>query len=416
MRGFFPKSEGAVLEKPTLQARCGLCKLYRSCQTPKMKVDGRGRRSILVIGESPGRNEDAAGRPFVGKAGSYLKDGLAEVGIDLRKDCWVTNAIICHAEYPSGANRNPTDKEIDHCRPNVINAIKELQPERILLLGASAVKSVIGWLWKEDVGPLHRWLGWRIPVQKVNAWVTPAWHPSYLQRGEGQDNDAVRAFWIEQLRQGTKGEGRPWEVVPDYKSKVRVEKNPVLVAEQLCRFVNAGRAVAFDFETDRLKPDHPDASIYCCAVSDGETTLAYPWVGKAVEASKALLESDVPKIGWHMKFEHRWARAQGVRIPDSSWIHDGMLAAHVLDNRPLICGLKFQAFVKVGQDSYDGSVKGYLKAKSSNEKNRIYEAPQDQILRYCGLDALLEWEIAQIQMRELNRMAKWQEKNCVGID
>jgi hypothetical protein len=109
---------------------------------------------------------------------------------------------------------------------------------------------------------------------------------------------------------------------------------------------------------------------------------------------------DIPKIAANAKFEERWTRktfGHGI----NKWDFDTMLAAHLLDNKPGVCGLKFQAFVKLGQESYNDHIEPYLKADGSNEENRIKEIAIKELLIYNGLDSLLEWKLAKIQKREI---------------
>lgn len=396
--GFFAAdAPGGRVQVPLL-ARCGECGLHRLCKSPKMPVAGEGRRKILVVGEAPGETEDEQGKPFIGKAGQLLQRSLSDLQVDLFQDCWVTNSAICRPKD----NELP-EKAIDHCRPNIVKAISELRPRTIILLGKSAVRSVIGWQWKPGVGEMGKWVGWQIPCQKLNAWICPTWHPSYLARQEGSRDYPVLELWFKRhLKAAFKLEGRPWKEPPDYAGKVRVEMDPSKAAGALRVFIAFNKPLAFDFETDRLKPDHPDARIISCAVSDGDTSLAFPWVGEAVTEMQVLLKSAVPKIGWNIKFEERWCRrlfGHGVK----NWVWDGMLAAHVLDNRTGITGLDFQAWVQLGQPEWDRDteVRNYKKSDNSNAPNRLRECPLPMLLKYNGLDALLEWELAQRQAKQL---------------
>lgn len=398
MQGFFAPSD--LLSKApqaSLVPRCGACGLYKHCQSRYMKMNGKGKKKMLILGEAPGRTEDERGIPFCGPSGQLLERALARFDVDLRRDCWVTNSIICRP----ADNRTPTDREIEYCRPNLVRTIRELKPEKILVLGGSAVKSLIGWLWKEDVGKMGRWVGWQIPHQKLNAWICPTWHPSAIMRNEEERGNPVMTLLFEKhVEAACKLSGRPWERVPEYGKQARCIHDPEQVEDTLWTMRDLSKNIAFDFETDRLKPDHAEARIVCCAVSDGQTTIAYPWHGKAITATQQLLRSGVPKIGYHSKFEERWTRrmfGHGVR----NWVWDGMLAAHILDNRPGICSLKFQSFVKLGQDAYDDNIKQFLRADGSNVPNRIREVSLNKLLGYCGLDALLEHKIAMLQMKEL---------------
>lgn len=395
--GFFPPTDFVMAKTLPVLPRCGECGLYKTCLTPKMKVDGEGRKKVLVVGEAPGEKEDSRGIPFVGPTGRLLHVFLNRIGVDLRRDCWVTNALICR---PPG-NEITDTKAVDHCRPNVFNAIDELKPTVILLLGKTPVKSVIGWLWKEDVGALERWVGQQIPSQRFNAWVCPTWHPSHLLRME-KDRELYDLWHERHLRAAFElATERPWEKVPDYDAKSVGEVDPTAAAACLRGMVREAKGpVAFDFETDRLKPDHPDASIFSCAVSDGRWSISYPWYGEAIKATKELLLSPTPKVGWNIKFEDRWCRrvfGRGVR----NWVWDGMLAAHVLDNRAGTKSLKFQAFATLGREGYDEAIAPYLKAGSGNEPNRIKHAGLAKVLKYGALDALLTHKIAEVQMAKL---------------
>lgn len=404
MNGFL--SESTLRESkapPSLVARCGACGLHKLCASPKMPVNGEGRRKILIVGEAPGKEEDDKGIPFVGPTGHLLRDTLAKFGVDLRRDCWLTNAARCRPPD----NKLP-DKTVEHCRPYLIQAANELKPEVIIPLGAHAVKSLIGWIWKEDPGGVGRWVGWKIPCQRLNAWICPTWHPAALIHGDNKkqgekkepENAVRKILFADHLKAASKLKGRPWKEVPDYKGQVSTFYDPEKAVLYLKAWSVGTSPVAFDFETDRLKPDRLDSRIVCCSVSDGRTTIAFPWHGEAIIAMRELLRSQVPKIGFNMKFEDRWVRrlfGHGVR----NWVWDGQLASHVLDNRIGVKDLKFQSFVLLGQEKYNDHIEPFLEGKGSNEPNRIKEIGLEQLLLYCGLDSLLEFKVAKKQAKQL---------------
>lgn len=396
MKGFY-SSPDLVSKRTTLPlvAQCGKCLLYKQCLSPKMPFYGQGKRKILIVAEAPGKNEDKDGRPFTGNSGRMLSDALAKAGVDITKDCWLTNSVRCRPPE----NKLP-EKAITYCRPYVIQDIKTLNPEVIILLGGSAVKSVINWLWKEDSkSTISRWVGWQIPVQKINTWVVPTWHPSYLLHNEGKNQVAVSMF-EDHLRAACELEGRPWKKVPDYKSKIKTIFSPQEASQEIQRFIDSNKPVAWDIETDGLKPDHKEREIICCSISDGEKSIAYPWHGEAIDATLDLLESNIPKINFNLKFEMRWLLAKhGVRVKNI--IHDGMIAAHILDNRRGICSLDFQSFVLLGADNHKSWIKPYMESDGSNTKNRIKEVPLNKLLEYNALDSLLEYKVAKIQMKQL---------------
>lgn len=382
----------------SLIPKCGACGLYKQCRSPKMPWSGKGEKKVLIVAEVPSRTEDDRGLHLCGEWGQLLQDVLRSIDIDMRTDCWLTNAIICRPE----SNRKPTDAEIDYCRPNLTNTIRELKPRVIIPLGLPAVKSLIGPLWKEDVGAMGRWVGWRIPNQKPNTWICPNWHPSYI--GSNPNDKALHILFKQYLKDAFALKGRPWAEPPDFESQVAVILNPDEAATRIRQFIkNSERwgdklGVAFDYETNMLKPDSKQAWIACCSISDGTPTgtIAYPWMGEAIKASQEFIRSPVPKIASNLKFEERWTKAilgHGVR----NWQWDTMLGAHWIDNRPKISGLKFQSYVLLGMPDYDSHVRPYLKADASNKPNRIKELPLQDLLLYCGLDSLLEVKVAKIQ-------------------
>ena len=376
--------------------RCGACGLKMKCKSPCMPVTGDGERKILVVAEAPGETEDEKGVQLIGRAGQKLRKILRGMRIDLDSDCWKTNAVICRSV---GA---PTKEQILACRPNLLKTIRKLKPETIIPMGGVAVSSLIGWLWKEDVGEVSRWVGWKIPCQKLNAWICPTYHPSYVARTENDNRlgPVVEIWFRKHLKDALKLKGRPWKHLPEYAKMVRmvweVEDVPRIVRD----LIRDDLPTAFDFETNMLKPDGEKADIVTCALSNGGRTIAYPMHGPAIPATWEFLRSPLPKIASNLKFEDRWCRAI-LKTPVRNWWHDTMVCAHVLDNRKGITGLKFQSFVLLGQEAYDDSVAPYLKSPGSNVPNRIRKAGIGDVLKYNGMDALVTVKVAEIQRKEM---------------
>lgn len=396
---FFPAASLTMREPESTVPLCGKCGLHKTCKSPKMEPTGKGRKRILIVAEAPGETEDEQGVQLVGKSGQFLRRMMADAGLDLRNDCWLDNALRCRP--PDNVIKKPV--VIDYCRPNVLNAIEELSPTVILLLGKSAARSVIGRYWKDDVGGIKRWAGMRIPCRKPNVWICPTFHPSFIMRA-GKDAQLYEKVFTRHLAAAwALADSRPWGHVPDYESQVDLVYSPDEAASVIRRMIAKGGSVAFDYETDRLKPDHPDSRIVCASVCwEGKKTIAFPWDGDVIPAMKELLLSDVKKIGANIKFEQRWTRKiLGCRV--RGWCWDTMQQAHTLDSRAGITGLKFQAFVRLGQEDYDTHLSEWLKTrdKGGNTRNNIRNIPLDKLMKYCGLDSLLTFKVAQQQMQEM---------------
>lgn len=395
-RGFFAPSLLVSSQPGGLLPKCGACGLFRGCQTPKMKPTGDGKRRILVVGEAPGKADDEKGIQFVGKYGERLEDEFNRLGSNMRDDCIVTNALICR---PPG-NRIPDPQKMpEYCRPNLLKTIADYKPHTIILLGGVAVRSLIGEQWKENPGALGRWVGFNIPDQKLNTWICPTYHPSYLER---ENNSVLDSYFRQHLEQALANEGRPWDPVPDWESQIEV-LGVKEAAQALREMEREGGEIAIDIEGNCLKPETPNAQIVCCSVChNGKRTIAYPWHGDAIQATKELIESNrIGCIAANMKHEDRWF-FYFLGIRPRHWIFDTMLAGHVIDNREGgICGLKFQAYVELGLPGYDDHIKQFLKSVGKSKLNRVQDIDLTQLLKYCGFDTLLEYKLARRQNRRL---------------
>lgn len=405
--GFFSAAAIGVSEvPPSLLPRCGSCGLSKSCKTPFMLPSGKGGRKILLVGEAPGDLEDERGQQFVGEHGQFLASTIQSLGFKMRKDCILTNALVCRPPDDKITN----SKAVEYCRPNLLKAIQEYKPHVIVPLGGTAIKSVIGWLWKKNPGNVFRWEGWRIPSQKLNAWICPTFHPKdvFSYKEGSLEADVLKLFFRQHIQAAFALDGKPWEEVPDYPSQVQIFVNSDEALPHLATIIGRGKPTAIDIETNMIKPDSSRAAIVSCSLSNGETTISFPWKGKVINKVKEFLVSPVPKIGYNMKFEIRWF-LKFLGVLGENWLHCGMTFAHILDNRKDITGLKFQSFALFGLGSYNEEVEPYLSSaeKGGNEENRIFELVREQgwekLLLYGDMDALLEFMVWKKHKKELSR-------------
>jgi DNA polymerase len=159
-------------------------------------VFGEGRRGawLMLVGEQPGDREDIEGRPFVGPAGAVLDRALDEVGI-ARDEVYVTNAVKHFRWEPRGKRRihkTPSTEHVKACRPWLLAEIKAVDPSALVVLGAVALKAVLG--------PSFRVTACRGQVLDssfdIPALVTI--HPSAILRSD--DRDAAYAGFVSDLR------------------------------------------------------------------------------------------------------------------------------------------------------------------------------------------------------------------------
>ncbi|WP_245620148.1 uracil-DNA glycosylase [Phenylobacterium immobile] len=130
---------------------------------------------LMVIGEGPGADEDAQGKPFVGRSGQLLDRMLAAAGLETR--VFITNTVFWR---PPG-NRTPTPVEQAICAPFVERAIALLKPKALLLVGGASAKSML----KTEEGILSlrgRWSEWRSSDGAIELPAMPTLHPAFLLR------------------------------------------------------------------------------------------------------------------------------------------------------------------------------------------------------------------------------------------
>lgn len=126
-------------------ACCRGCHLWRNA-TQTVFGEGLKKSRLMLVGEQPGDREDRAGRPFVGPAGRELDRALEAVGID-RADVYVTNVVKHFAFQERGRrrmHRTPKRFEIEACKPWLDEELMVVKPEAVVLLGATAAKSLFG--------------------------------------------------------------------------------------------------------------------------------------------------------------------------------------------------------------------------------------------------------------------------------
>jgi DNA polymerase len=156
---------------------CSACDLCRS-RTYAAPGEGVPHPLVMVIGEGPGADEDATGRPFVGRAGQLLDrmlDSKGKIGLYRNRNCFIANVVKCR---PPG-NRDPLPAETEACIPFLKRQIALLSPKVILCVGKVAANNLLGNGVYQTMGSLR---GHFFDVEGVP--MLPTYHPSALLRNE----------------------------------------------------------------------------------------------------------------------------------------------------------------------------------------------------------------------------------------
>ena len=162
-------------------ATCTRCMLHHS---RKNAVPGEGNPNarIAFVGEAPGADEDAQGRPFVGRAGKLLDKIITAMGLN-RTDVFIGNILKCRPPD----NRDPRPNENVSCLPFLQDQLQLIQPEIIVTLGAHAAKTLLET--NKPIGQLRgRFHDFYPSAMAQSIKLMPTYHPAYLLRNYSRDN------------------------------------------------------------------------------------------------------------------------------------------------------------------------------------------------------------------------------------
>ncbi len=158
----------------------------------------------MFVGEQPGDQEDKAGAPFVGPAGRLLDKALVAAGVD-RDRLYVTNAVK-HFKFtlPERGKRRihktPSRTEVVACRPWLFAELMSVQPDVVVLLGATAAQSLMGSTFRLTA---HRGEVLHLPDTDDLAFdpqIVVTAHPSSVLRGRPEDRDKAFDALVSDLR------------------------------------------------------------------------------------------------------------------------------------------------------------------------------------------------------------------------
>lgn len=173
-----PESNETIEDIRADIGNCIRCPLHEG-RTKIVHTTGNFQADLLFIGEAPGANEDAEGKPFVGRAGQLLNKIIEAIGLK-REDVLVGNVNRCR---PPG-NRTPTLPEAETCKPFLLREIAVVRPKVVVVLGNTATQNL---------------LNTKIGITKLRGEfqdyfgikVMPTFHPAYLLR----DPSKKRETW-----------------------------------------------------------------------------------------------------------------------------------------------------------------------------------------------------------------------------
>ena len=423
---------------------CKECGLLHECESPIMQGHQRnldlGRSRVMIVGEAPGFDEDQMGIPFVGKAGSFLRQSLTAVGIN-PDGVRFTNAIACR---PPGNDLKYQPKAWKYCKGAVWQEIQDHDPDIVLMAGNVPTKSIIG---LEGITKIS---GQTIPSSRVPSLhlkdfpfpdarervYVPILHPSYVLRCKHQDNEkAVLERWGRDLRTVAgllSGEVTaelklpPHRVIEDF-------DEAVAYLESLLGYDR----VPYDYETPDLDPYQDYSRVLCVSFAPQKRLpdvplrgAQYPYTIPEKGVCIPLRHDDSPftteqcdvleehvrnflrcetvdKVAWNHTFEII-AGTLLLGTEPMGHIEDPMYQVYAINEMPGTHGLKHNTAIYTDFGGYEREIE-----KAAKEaKGRFDRIPGKTLFPYNGMDAIV---IPLCEEKFYHRLAEeeqWQVMDC----
>lgn len=158
-----------------------ICPELATTATQLVFGDGSPDAKVVFIGEAPGKNEDLQGKPFVGAAGKFLDEMLAQIGME-RKDVYITNIV----KYRPPNNRDPLPQEKDDFLPFLQAQLEVIQPAVVVTLGRHSMNCFLPDL---QISKVHGQ-----PKRKGGQVYMPLFHPAAALYNGGMRQTLIDDF------------------------------------------------------------------------------------------------------------------------------------------------------------------------------------------------------------------------------
>lgn len=319
-----------VLERDGLAIlECDRCE--ELCGSRRKIVNGSGprRAKVAVIGQAPGREEDRRGRPFIGPAGTTLRQWLRAAKLNPDEDVYYTNATRCMGPLDAdGKERAPNDEEIGNCRDFLLEELAAVDPDVIVPAGAIALQSLY------EKAPITQLRGAVIWHEELGRKMIPILHPASAFHVWSNEQ-----YGIADLKKACKEAEEPdgtYDGLGQYEVCLDVES-----VEDLADLIEReAELLAFDTETTSL--DWQTGKVLCVGVSwEPGTAYVVPVRGleakeywppakrkRVMAALRRIFGTDIQKVGQNGRFDQLFL-GHDLGIEVKNYAFDTMLAYHL---------------------------------------------------------------------------------------
>lgn len=366
----------------------------------EVPFSGTKNAKVMIIGESPGQSEERIGKPFVGRSGDVLDALLSYVGLE-RSDVFIANAARCRIDKDNDSVKD-VNNVVSVCKKYVETAVKIVQPELIITLGAVSLRQMT----KQQRILDNRGKFFDVTLSKTTQTedakgkkrnvVTPFWkgkvfstvHPAFILRGSSRGFPNIP---LDQMNQ------RERMIFEDFRhaietwrskgasAKIETKGYRIGTADDL-KTLSKADVVAVDFETagsNALDMHLKDSRILCCGFSakEGEAQVFLADKNGKLPAGvvKLLQNPKVKKVVANRAFENDvcWWKL-GVHLGGP--VHDVQLMAHLLDENAVAYNLATLS------DTFTELRGIKALAGGKRDQGKLDELPVNELVAYNGVD------------------------------
>ncbi len=395
-----------------INPNCTLCELHKTAKRVCVPGSGNEKAKVVVVGETPSREEEGRGSPYLSRGGQLLKNELDSAGVS---DVYYTNVVKCR---PMDLVKTVvTPDQIKACKPYLDYELDKIKPTHVVPLGSLATKAVLK---EAKITTAHGRFIRNLPWTGM-----AAYHPNYVLRDPSKITDLqVDLNRLAQDLQGIVVNNRVvWDIV-----------NKDTLEEFIDQFIKAPE-FSFDTETGGLfqyhPVDHPDNYLACIGIGLKDQSWVIPCSVRGspfpFEAQKKLLilltkiaeRTNKYGIAQNGKFDNLWLYTRyGVRFPLN---FDTMLAHYLLDeNSPH--DLEFIARLILGVESYDVDLatkqgkRNLMDMMKYNAEDTAYTLRSKPWLETQLRKDPTQWKIFELLVMPSSRALEMVERNGLWVN
>lgn len=331
---------------------------------------------VMIVGESPGREEEIQGKPFVGQSGKLLDYGIQNILKMDRKRICITNATLCRIPNEVKQVKSILRKVIANCRENLVNTIQTVKPKYIITLGEVATMQVLNK--QVAIGGTR---GRFIQSKEFNCWVLPTYHPSVILRNGGiQDSNLYWVMWKKDLE--TFGQFIRGEI-----EQVQQEYSPYRGNSEF----SSSKFIAIDAEWNE------EGKLIVFSLSDGNKTR-YVWIDDITPYTRKALGNlfRKPLVFANRPVDEKILESQVLTLPKTVKIDIFNIAKLIDDNLNISLESISERFTNEGK----------IKDVSKEVNKKVWLLEKDKLIAYNCKDAEVTAKAFKTLFMELKKDTK----------